>query len=126
MKQIKKLNKKPNRILRNYSNQGILSELLPVVEIESLKSGKLWRKSGEKYASLPPVRLKKKMKVVYSFYQRLYISEAINEEKIDFLLGIGTHRDQQRILTLADQKLLITLFTLDDIIDASKRTPKKE
>lgn len=66
------------------------------------------------------------MKVVYSFYQRLYISEAINEEKIDFLLGIGTHRDQQRILTLADQKLLITLFTLDDIIDASKRTPKKE
>ncbi|KAG1468931.1 hypothetical protein G6F56_003553 [Rhizopus delemar] len=64
MKQIKKLNKKRNRILRTYTNQGILSELLPIVEsqigsleeeaaeIESLKAGKLWRESGEKCAGL--------------------------------------------------------------------------
>ncbi|KAG1436349.1 hypothetical protein G6F56_013595 [Rhizopus delemar] len=32
MKQIKKQNKKRNRILRDYSNHGILSHLLPVVE----------------------------------------------------------------------------------------------
>lgn len=64
MKQIKKLNKKRNRILRDYSNHGILSHLLPVVErqlstleeeaaeIESLKAGLLWQESGEKSPGL--------------------------------------------------------------------------
>lgn len=61
-KDIKKLQSKRNRILRDYKNTAILSMLLPQVEallstleeehaqIEALKAGKIWREKGEKSA----------------------------------------------------------------------------
>jgi hypothetical protein len=66
-----------------------------------------------------------KSEVVVNFYKELYSPTAIDEAATDTLLGTTTNRDRDRILTLEQRDMLIIPFELDEIIEASKRSPPR-
>jgi hypothetical protein len=118
-------------------------------QIEALKAGKIWMEKGEKSAGflkrvvtsrsnrrdIPDLynhttnalttSHAEKSEVIVNFYTDLYSPTPIDETAVNALLGIATNRDCDRIITSEQKDALLVPFELDEIIEASKRSPTK-